>query len=111
MAAKRDSQARGRPATTPEGRENQLIALATDLAETQMREGTASSQIIHHFLKAGSTREQIELERIRNENLLLTAKTSAIANAERMETLYAKAIRAMRTYQGQELDEDEYYDE
>ena len=37
-----------RPALTPEARENQMIALAVDLAEKQLLEGTASSQVITH---------------------------------------------------------------
>ena len=45
-----------RPALTPEARENQMISLAVDLAEKQLMEGTASSQVITHYLKLGSTK-------------------------------------------------------
>ena len=90
------------PATTPEGRENQMIASAVDLAEKQLAEGTASSQIITHFLKLGSTREQLEQERISHENHLLEAKIEAMASAKRIEELYETALNAMRSYAGAE---------
>jgi hypothetical protein len=90
-----------RPATTPEARENQLIADAVDLAQRQLRDGTASAQVITHFLKLGSTREQLEQERLRNENLLLQKKGEAMESAKRIEELYGQALSAMRTYQGQ----------
>lgn len=100
-----------RPATTPEGRENQLVSLASDLAERQLREGTASSQVITHFLKLGSTREKLEEERLRRENLLLSAKVDQIASSRRMEELYETALNAMREYSGREPNpeyEDDY---
>lgn len=92
---------RYRPATTPEARENQLIALAADLAEKQIRDGTASSQLITHFLKLGSSREKLEQERLARENELLDAKVEAMASAKRVEELYAQALNAMRSYAGQ----------
>lgn len=108
MATRRKAQRP--PATTPEGRENQLIDAAVDLAEKQLREGTASSQVISHFLKMGSTRERLEQERLANENLLLGVKMEAIASQQRVEELYGKALNAMRSYAGQEpldlLDDD-----
>lgn len=91
-----------RPATTPEGRENQLIALAVDLAEKQIKEGTVSSQVLTHYLKLGSSREKLEQERLRRENHLLAAKAEAMASAKRVEELYGKALNAMRTYAGQD---------
>jgi hypothetical protein len=102
-----------RPAMTPEGRENQLISLAYDRAEKQMREGTASSQVITHFLKMGSTREKLEQQRLQHENLLLSAKRDQIASSGRMEELYSEAIKVMKVYSGQEpvrddADEDVY---
>lgn len=105
MATRRTSDSvsnktRRRPATTPEGRENQMIALAVDLAEKQMREGTASAQVISHYLKLGSSREKLEQERLAVENKLLEAKTEAIASQKRVEELYLDALRAMSTYQG-----------
>ena len=95
-----------RPATTPEARENQLVSLAYDVAEKEMRAGTASSQIVSHFLKLGSTREELEKERLRNENLLMQAKIEALQSAARVEELYADAIAAMRNYAGGEPDSE-----
>lgn len=91
-------ESRRRPATTSEDRENQIAADAYDLAEKQIRQGTASSQVITHFLKLGSTREELEQERLRNENQLTVAKIKAMEAAERMEELYAQAIEAMQNY-------------
>lgn len=96
-----------RPALTPEARENQLIYLATDLAERQLREGTASSQVITHYLKLGSTKERIEKEILEKQKNLLDAKTEALQSAKRIEELYANAISAMRKYGGHDEVEDE----
>lgn len=96
-----------RPALTPEAREGQLVSLATDLAERQLRDGTASSQVITHYLKLGSMREKLERERLAHENELLRAKTKAIENAEETKILYEQAIKAIRNYAGYG-DPDEY---
>lgn len=96
-----------RPALTPEARENQLISLAVDLAARQLQEGTASSQVITHYLKLGSMRERLERERLEEENKLLKAKTEALQSAKRMDEMYQKAIEAMRNYAGQG-DPDDY---
>lgn len=90
-----------RPATTPEARENQLVSLAVDLAEKQLRDGTASAQVITHYLKMGSTRETLEKERISLENQLTKAKTDQIASEANREELFAEAIKAMITYKGE----------
>jgi hypothetical protein len=97
-----------RPAITPEARENQMIALAENLAEQQLRDGTASSQVITHYLKLGSTKERIEKEILEQQKKLIVAKTEALESAKRVEELYEKAIKAMRRYQGHGDDEDEY---
>ena len=89
-----------RPALTPEARENQMISLAVDLAEKQLMEGTASSQVITHYLKLGSTKERLEKEKLEEENKLLRAKTEALQSAKRVEELYSDAIAAMRKYSG-----------
>ena len=92
---------KSRPGLTPESRENQMISLAVDLAEQQLRDGTASSQVITHFLKLGSTREKLERERLEEENKLLKAKTEQLQSMKRVEELYADAITAMKRYSGQ----------
>jgi hypothetical protein len=98
------------PATTPEARENQMIALAFDLAEKQLIDGSASSQVITHYLKLATTREQIEKEKLELEKQLLKARTETIESAKRVEELYANALNAMRGYQGTEVDDEEYDD-
>ena len=99
-----------RPALTPEARENQLISLAVDLAEKQLLDGTASSQVITHYLKLGSTRERIEKELLEQKKELMIAKTEAMQSAKRVEELYGRAIEAMKRYSGQRGDDDEYQD-
>ena len=102
------------PATTPEARENQLIGHAVDLAERQLLDGTASAQILTHYLKLGSSREKLEQERLSRENDFLQVKMEAIASAKRVEELYSDALNAMRAYGGHEQqvnDSEEYYDD
>lgn len=96
-----DPQRRRRPATTPEGRELQLVSLAVDLAEEQLRNGTASAQVISHYLKLGSSRESLEQERLARENELLRAKAEDLASRKKIEELYTTALDAMRSYSGQ----------
>lgn len=117
-SSERDSIRLGRPAMSPEARENQMIAYAVDLAEKQLREGTASSQVITHYLKLGSSKERLEREKLERENELLRAKAENLQSAQRSEEAYKEALKAMRTYSGQitddEEDEDDYdfdYDE
>lgn len=107
MGGKNSGRKPHRPATTLEGRENQLISLAADLAEKMLIDGTASSQVITHFLKLGSTREKLEQEKIQQENLLLSAKIDALASGKRIEELYDAAISAMRTYAGRDAGDDD----
>lgn len=100
------------PATTPEERENELIEAAVDLAERQLRDGTASAQVITHYLKLGSSREKLEQERIRHENDFLVAKREALEAQQAIGSLIEDALVAMRKYQGVEqmerIDEDDY---
>ena len=96
------------PATTPEIRENQLISLAVDLAEKQLRNGTATSQVITHHLKLATTKEQLEKAKLEKETTLLGAKVEAIESAKRVEELYTKALIAMKTYSGNSTEEDTY---
>ena len=91
---------RRKRATTPEGRENQLVSDAIDLAEKQIQSGTASSQVITHFLKLGSTRERLEQQRLEHENELTRVKIEALESAKRVEELYLEALSAMRSYSG-----------
>ena len=100
---------KSRPAIDPEARQNQLIALAVDCAEQQLRDGTASSQVITYYLKQGSMRERLENERLKEENKLLRAKTEQLRSEKRSEELIEEALKAFRNYAGQG-DPDEYQD-
>jgi hypothetical protein len=97
-----------RPAINPEQRENQMIALAVDLAEKQLLEGTASSQVITHYLKLGTMKEKIERDILEKQKELITAKTEALKSQKRVEELYAEALTAMRRYNGQGEPDEEY---
>lgn len=101
---------RRRPATTPEARENQMVSLAIGLAEKQLAEGSASSQVITHYLKLATSREQLEKEKLSRENELLKAKVENIHSSANVEALYKDALNAMKTYSGQET-EEEYYED
>ena len=109
----KDTQKKIRPAITPEARENQMIALAVDLAEKQLIEGTASSQVITHYLKLATTKEKIEREILEKQKELIVAKTENLQSAKRIEELYSNALKAMQNYSGQacsmEDDEDDDY--
>lgn len=109
MAAKRgsDDQKLMRPAETPQGRENQLITLATDLVERRLRDGSATSQEVCHFLKMASPREQMERQKMEYEAQLLQARTENMANSERFGELAEKALKAFKQYAGQSDDEDD----
>lgn len=110
MASKRTQKRR--PSTTNEGRENQMVSLAIDLAEKQLSDGTASAMVITHYLKLGSTREKLEQERLRRENEVLNARVEQLASAKKVEELYGEALNAMRAYAGRSVEQqEEYYDE
>ena len=96
------ARSRRPPATTPEARENQLVDLAIDVVERQMRDGTVSSQVLSHYVKLASPREKLERQRLMQENELLRAKIEDLGSAKRVEELYEEAILAMRDYAGQD---------
>lgn len=99
-----------RPALSEEARENQLIALAMDEVEKRIRNGTASSQEICHFLKLGTQEKKLEREKLKKENELLVAKTDALKSSKMVEELYREAIKAFGIYSGKD-DEDDIIDE
>lgn len=107
-ASSSSSPRKMRPALTPEARENQMISLAVDLAEQQLRNGTASSQVITHFLKLGTTVAQLEKEKLEQENKLLQARTEALESTKRVEELYENAIKAMKKYSGGGDSDEDY---
>lgn len=91
-----------KPASTPEVRENQMIALAVDLAEEQIRSGTASAQVITHYLKLATRREALERENLERKNELLRIQAETQEAAKRMDVIYEEALNAMREYSGGE---------
>lgn len=103
---KAQSKNSGRPALTPDAKNNEMIALATDLALKQLRDGTASSQIISHFLEQGSPTAKAKREKIELENELTKAKIEALKKADNIEKLYKEALDAMKTYGGHDDDEE-----
>lgn len=101
------------PAKTPEERESMLVAMALDRAEQQIADGTASSQLLTHFAKLGSSRETLEQERLRNENQVLRKKVESMEAAIDVKNLMEEALGAFKGYSGRSStadDEDEYYD-
>ena len=92
---------RAKPILDPVAREKQMVGLAVDLAEKQLRDGTASSSVITHYLKIGSTREYLEREILEKQSRMLSAKADSIESGKRTEELYTDAIDAMRRYSGE----------
>ena len=98
MAPRKKEEQVSRPATSPEARENQLVNLAVNLAEKQLREGTASPSVINHFLKLASTRERLEREILEKNARLIDAKAKNIDKERESEETAKAAIDAMRNY-------------
>lgn len=96
-----------RPALTPESRENQLIYLATNLAEKQLKDGTASSQVITHYLKLATEEMKLKNKLLEEQTKLATAKTESLESAKQIEELYKNAIKAMNQYKGLDDPEEE----
>lgn len=107
MKSKKTVKRKRAPAKTPEARENQMVALAIDVAEKQLEEGTASSQVITHYLKLGSMKDRVEKEILMEKKELLKAKTEAMQSSKRVEELYKTALDAMRKYSGNDSEEDD----
>lgn len=107
-SSEKDEKAHEPPALTPEARETQLIALAENCAEEQLRNGTASSAVIVHYLKLGTTRERLEKEILEKQKSYLDAKTEALQSAKRIEELYEDAISAMKRYGGYGTNQNDY---
>ena len=111
MKGKNKSERKIRPALTPEARETQMISLAVDLAEKHLLEGTASSQVITHYLKLGTTKEKLEREILEKQKALIEAKTENLQSAKRIEELYKNALDAMKNYSGHMTESDKEKDD
>ena len=99
-----------RPALTVEDRQNRMISLATDLAEQQLRDGTASSQVITHYLKLGTQQARLECAKLEYETELVKAKTKAIEATAKNAEMYERAMRAFQSYQGKDVVDADYQD-
>ena len=99
------------PATSPEHRESQLTSLAMDLAERQLREGTATSQVVTHFLKLASEKEKLEREILQSKKELMEEQTAALKSSKKTEELYEQALAAMQAYSGVDVPEEDELDE
>ena len=91
-------------ASTPEGRENEMIMLAYQEVERRIRDHTATSQELCHFLKMGSEKERLEREKLEVEMELQRVRADSIESGKHMEELYNNAISAMKLYSGVEED-------
>lgn len=100
------SSRKRRPALSPEARENQLIALTMDLVESRLLDGTASSAETTHFLKLATEKYRVELQTLKEQRKLITAKTEDIESRKEIKAMYADALKAMRTYSGQDDADD-----
>lgn len=103
-----DRVSSGSPKLSIEAHENMMISLATSLAEKQLREGTASAQVITHYLRLGTTREKLEQEKLHKENSLLDAKTRSLGDVAEIKQMYEEAIQAFKGYRGHIFDEEDY---
>lgn len=90
----------GRPATTPQGRENQMISLAFDLVEQRLRDGTASATETTALMKLGSSRERLEQLRIKHEVELMEVKKEALESQRKSDALFKEAMDYFRAYSG-----------
>ena len=100
---KSDQKRTRRRALSPEAREQQLISLATDLAEQQLMDGTASAQVITHYLKLGSSKEKKDLEKAEAEIALMKARIESLQREERVEELFKSALDSFKVYSGQQI--------
>lgn len=113
VAAKKSTEKiarRGAPARTPEARENQLVALAYDLAEKQLMDGTISTGVHTALIKAGSTRERLEKEKLSRENTMLKARIDELESAQKTEDFHREVLDSLRMYQGRDIEDDDYDD-
>ncbi len=100
------------PALTPEDAEDDLVALAVNLARQRLIDGTASNQLVSDIIKRGTVKEQLQKEKLMRENELLRVKAEAITSMKAMEELYNNAINAMKSYSGEDNDLDDFdYDD
>lgn len=109
--SKDEKKKRGRPVLSPEAYENRLINKTYKAVEKRIESGEATAAELVHFLRQGSIKEQLELEKLKKENELLRAKTESIQAQKEVKELYSEAISAFRRYSGlPSIDEEEVDD-
>lgn len=87
-------------ARTPEAQENEMIALAMEAARKKIEDGSASSQIIVHFLQLGTEKARLEREKLRAESTLAMAKAEAMKSLQTSDQITEEALSAFKRYQG-----------
>jgi len=111
-AADSKKKDQSRPAMSAEEVENRLISKAYKAVEQRIESGTATAAELTHFLRLGSAKEQLELEKLKKENELLKAKTESIRSQEEVKEMYEKAIKAFGRYSGHpDMDEGDFDDD
>ena len=108
LAAKKSTRTQGefqdRVPMTPEEWENRLIAKSFRAVEERIDNGTASAAEYVHFLRAGSIKQREEMEKLREENALLRAKTSAIEYEKDRTVSYREVLDALTSYRTETTD-------
>ena len=98
------------PASTLEGRNDQLTAAAFALVERRLHDGSASAQETVHFLKMGATNYRLQEEKLRMESLALQARIEEARARNSGEELMKEALAAFKGYSGQEPIQEDGYD-
>lgn len=101
-----EENAAGTPPETPEGMETKLIGLAMRNAQELLEARKAPTTVLVHFLKLGSLRAEIELQKARNERDLLIARTDETRAKTDRGQIAADAIAAFRSYRSSEDADD-----
>ena len=97
------------PAKTPKAREHQMINLALDQAELQLREGTAATPVVVHYLKLATKEQELREKQLDADIRLREKRIDEIdASAELIEMM-DKAIKSMREYQGHDEEQIDDY--
>lgn len=87
------------PPLSDKDHEAKLISLTLQMAEQQLIDGTASSQVMTHFLRLGSIRSKVELEKLRLENNLLTEKIQSEKMGQQLKEMFQDVMESLRDYQ------------
>lgn len=81
-------------------RERENMFLATELAAKQLRDGTAKAQVVTHYLRMSSPREDIERRMMEAKIALLEGQLAACQNDMATQALIIEALESLREYRG-----------